>query len=195
VTTYHGEKVQFWVPTNVFVQLLVVGDEALYGMARPWSSIGNQQWFTDYAFKVQGRSVVGVSVKSPQDEAQQKSASLSTLEILIDQRYRMDMTGNALAANGSISVKVERSNKRIGMAYKNIATIQGKKLAVKIFPAVAKKYRDKALRVEHIHLDMHIVKVDLDAATGVLPEIWGIKPISDEVKAFLHKPHASEVHL
>ena len=41
LTNLLGEKILFWVPTDVVVKLLVVGDKAIYGMARPSRLIGS----------------------------------------------------------------------------------------------------------------------------------------------------------
>merc|ERR550532_2925372 len=160
-------------------------------MANACCAAGNSQWFTDFKFEVHGREAVRVAARRDllAKAGTLQTLDLQTLEIWLDGTFYKKVTGQKSAGGGAVTVTAQRQQARIGRIFqKEMVTIETENMAVKVFSSKANKYRDEALQLRNFHLDMSLTNVDLEEAAGVLPEIWGIRPMSGQVKAMLSKP-------
>merc|ERR1711959_886205 len=78
-----------------------------------------------------------------------------------------------------------------GMPRTEFVQVQSPSISFAIFPSHAgNEFRDKPdLREKYMHLDwMTLDMVGVESYRGVLPEIWGVSPLSPEVKRMLTPP-------
>jgi len=195
VTVFHGKRTQFWIPDGIFVELIAVGGDVLHGMANAWSLVGDHQWFTKFKVEVQGREAVRVAArpdllaKASADDTQLRGPKpLQTLDIRLDGVFEKNVTGQQKAGGGTVVVTAQRQRTRLGRTFKEMVTIETENMAVALFSSSATKFSDEALQLRNVHLDMMLTNVDLDKSSGVLPELWGIRPMSRQVMAMLSNP-------
>jgi len=75
--------------------------------------------------------------------------------------------------------------KRVGLGYSERVDIITATFHIRVTSAAAKKFADKAMQVKALHLDVEFFVFDKTAAHGVLPELWGLVPISNDTKKLL----------
>lgn len=75
----------------------------------------------------------------------------------------------------------------IGEARKEMLMIYGKSAQIAIIPTAAIEYEttQPERAVEYAHLDFMVQPRSKDECTGILPELWGFKPISESSAALL----------
>uniref|UniRef100_A0A7S0IYW2 Uncharacterized protein n=1 Tax=Calcidiscus leptoporus TaxID=127549 RepID=A0A7S0IYW2_9EUKA len=68
--------------------------------------------------------------------------------------------------------------KRIGSGFVEHVDITTAHLSMRVLSARAKKFAEPEMQVKALHLDVEFFKFDKAAARGVLPELWGLAPLS-----------------
>lgn len=98
----------------------------------------------------------------------------------------MAITGKVESGGVSVSAEVDSAHE---VPVETTRVAVGDELGLTIRSSVANKFADKEERARHIHLDLewtHIAR--REEARGVLPEIWGLAPMTEETKAMLLPP-------
>jgi len=207
IVHFGGRAVQIWVPTGELIKLIAVGKSALFGMSTLQTS-NNDQWFDKFRMDLESIEVVHISVKTGlRDNSQMRrqghvnvqssnTSMLQTLNLIVDQNNHIDTVGTMTARDGQVRLEVQHLKKQIGPQQEAVL-IETPDLDVKVFSSVAAKYKTEQEQLRFTHLDLSIVKVSNALETfGVLPEIWGLKVMSQETQAMLGKHGSKEsVHV
>ena len=111
---------------------------------------------------------------------------------------RLSVGGKQLAAgehklsiaNAAATVSAKRigSKRRIGSGWVEQITITADGLELRITSAKANKFADEQHQVLGLHLDVEFLSFDESAVRGALPEMWGLRPMSNETLEMLVKP-------
>jgi hypothetical protein len=175
------EKKEFYLPVNRETKLLKCGDKKeleLRGTVMESEIEGDsQQWFKSFSLHFDGKKVAGVSVA-----ANAKKVNLTSIEVTVGDRT-LTHPENFLVGNNMIALNVTQdSTKLVGRGYVETVAISTKVLDMKITsrPGARK-----------MHLDMDFNRIDASSCNGVLPEIWGIRPMSLQTTKYL-KPHKDQ---
>lgn len=202
-TTFKGVKTQFWLPMDEVVTLLVVGNVEVQGMARPYASAKGMQWITDYRVLCKQEEVLRTWAVDPEGllpVARDKAASNPAIHTLgtsvLHGGAWKNMTvdaGRAAAGNGEVHFSYQTMNSFIGLGQKEAVSIEAEGMKIRFFSAKAPKFESDAEAIRHLHVDMVINKVDHMLAKGLLPEIWGVEPMTKTTRAMLKPPLAKFV--
>jgi hypothetical protein len=95
----------------------------------------------------------------------------------------------AMPVNVAVS---QVANKKIGTGHVETATIKvGADFELSLWTAKASKFASELDQITNAHLDFKVLKYDRKFATGPLPEMWGLRPMSAITKTML-SPHAMD---
>jgi len=192
VVDSHGNKVQFFMPLGQEKQLLACDTWKLYG-----SSFGtgiandHQQWFDHLRFaheQNENELVMGIArneTKIP-DEAdisapQDATKALSILDLKI--------AGTKVSTTGAVAT----DNACLAAVWKTAEaeTVQFScsGMVLQIKTALAQKFTEKKEQLLYTHLDMRFLELQSSTCkAGILAEIWGIAPMSQETANMLLAP-------
>ena len=81
-----------------------------------------------------------------------------------------------------------RKQLNTGHAYVESVDITAASFRMRVTSAKAKKFKNKETQVKALHLDVEFYQFDKEAVRGVLPELWGLVPISKATEKLLKKP-------
>merc|ERR1712224_271035 len=56
-------------------------------------------------------------------------------------------------------------------------------------------HEDPYLALKYSHLDLFVVEMREENPTGVLPELWGVQPLTNETRAMMKTPRALDAPL
>jgi len=199
VTYFGGKKFKFWMPLHTELELLRTPEMTLYGTVFPGPK-SDQQWF-DY-FKVafpDGTPVAQVSVKRDRYSNRTLSSRCAsrrfeTLDIFLGSSTSplKEMKKMEISAGKSVRFEINCRNQASRTEYLYFETpsivfvITSSHAGVE-FPD------DAQLAFKYTHLDFIVLEtVRPQSFSGILPEIWDIRPRSKAVEAMLHPPDNSE---
>lgn len=94
-------------------------------------------------------------------------------------------TTRAVAVEG-VNITVARDAKRrIGIGFQEHVQIVTDGIGMRINSALGSRLKSEADRIRHYHLDLTFDTIDTTSATGALPEIWGVRPMSPHTVSFM----------
>jgi len=210
-----GKKTKFWLPNYTPMHLLRTPHIHMLGSTFPGEK-GDLQWFETFAVtRPDGRNLVKVCIK--RNARLNRSAALpglfETLDItLLDAPAPMrairaptyGSRGGAVAwkdygvGGGTVQFRIGRQPHeppRIYGKYFEYLYVQTPDITFAICPAhAAVEYpSDPRKALKYSHLDLFIFEMhDASIFTGILPELWGVIPLSEEVKALTVSPVPKE---
>jgi len=215
VTRYGSKKTKFWLPNYTPVPLLRTPRVHMLGSTFPGEKV-DLQWFERFVLtRPDGTHLVKVHIK--RNARLRKNSTLSgsfeTLDItLVDspfplQSLRAPVHGGAdtteawqdyVVDDGAVQFRVGRRLHDLPRVYSKTfeyVYVQTPDITFAICPAhAAIEYPSDARKaLKYAHLDMFILDMfDVRRFTGVLPELWGIIPLSDEVRSYTVQPGTEE---
>ena len=191
LTQFGGVETRYWLPAGQEVKLFAQGDVEILATAGPTPGADQKVGDWIHSMRVVRASKTAVSVNlnraAPLAPAMPIDSSLRLLNVSIAGRT-MGSLGNATV--DGLSVAAQRDTvKKIGNASaESIRITLGADFAVSVLAAKAVKFPSLTEQARHVHLDLFFDAIDKKAARGVLPEIWGIAPMSLETKRLLVDP-------
>ena len=191
LTQFGGVETRYWLPAGQEVKLFAQGDVEILATAGPTPGADQKVGDWIHSMRVLRASKTAVSVNlnraAPLAPAMPIDSSLRLLNVSIAGRT-MGSLGNATV--DGLSVAAQRDTvKKIGNASaESIRITLGADFAVSVLAAKAVKFPSLTEQARHVHLDLFFDAIDKKAAHGVLPEIWGIAPMSLETKRLLVDP-------
>jgi len=195
-TNFNGVRTQFWPPVGVRVKLLEVDGVQLSATSDDYSNSESMLWFSQFVLSKDKKDIVRMVAADPKPLMAQKalaadSQALRTLDLSIlgaGRWQNITNEGSYATADGSISLVFLHTAKKFGTGYQQAVKIQSREMNVTILSAKANKFHDPLKQLSNLHLDMKVTQIDLMKVIGVLPEIWGLKPMTAEVKDMLRTP-------
>merc|ERR1719384_121700 len=106
MASFHGIKIQFWLPQNTFVMLLGIKHTKVMGIVRPWTSFRSMQWMAEYRIDWQNTEVVHAAMKNgsvANGDVGDHEPTLRTLIVMVG-GSRLAVVGRAVVANGTVEV-------------------------------------------------------------------------------------------
>lgn len=204
ITIYKGKKTKFWLPLHTLSPLVTTPDVAVMASVFRGPLI-DQQWFDRFVILTpRGEQVAEVRLapqitnRSGQPRRCTVPGTLCQLEIFLSnsnapiataKKHLFDIYGVKVGVGRQqVSQKVHGHPviEFLAVETNSITFIISAAHAGNEFPHDLQMQR-KYMHLDWITLDMK----DETAWTGVLPELWGIAPLSDEVAAMKVAPIAS----
>merc|ERR1711920_260351 len=197
-TVHNGTETQFFLKDNEPKAVLKQGTLTLfYHVANPLDAAHHTgaDWITSVGVAVEGApskyvnvSIIADPLSLLQPDLALKPAPLpgAPLSTMI-----VSVGGEPLVAGVhtvepmKIKATFDPGYKRVGLGYSERGDIITATFHIRVTSAAAKKFDDKAMQVKALHLDVEFFVFDKTAAHGVLPELWGLVPISDDTKKLL----------
>jgi hypothetical protein len=160
-TDKDGKSVQFWLPLEKDSHLLTCENVQLQGHAMPSGVAGDhQQWFDRFQVHIGGSEMLKVEV----------APANATMSVAV-QGTRL--TQGATVVKDGYQLDFAQDLKTARFATGNVAMGFAASTGTKGKP----------------HLDLRFEKLDTKTCSaGVLPEIWGVVPMSKETTAMLKAP-------
>jgi len=215
VTRYRDKKVKFWLPNYQLMPLIRAPNVEVHGATFPGDH-GDLQWFERFVVSELGGSpIVSVNIKrgikpnrtlSKLGQFEQLDVTIrgasSPLVALDRPVYGSKSQGDAYQdygfGGGLIRFRVGRQMHVPPRTYSNYfeyVYVQTPNLVFSITPAhAAVEYPDDAWKaLQFSHLDMIVIDMKGEHGfTGILPELWGVIPLSEEVEAMTAPPEIEE---
>jgi hypothetical protein len=116
---------------------------------------------------------------------QAEKSALTTLSVTVNGEEAKS-TGWLRAA--ALNVTVAQDAARIGLGYVETVDVDSDDIAMQVRSSVAGKFASEADRVRKMHLDVKFTDLNATACAGVLPEIWGVRPMSRSTAQYLVPP-------
>jgi len=214
ITRYGDKSVKFWLTNYELTPLLLTNHINLYGSTFPGPT-NDLQWFERFVITSSNDApIVQVSIKK--DIKHNRTAPprvLSQLDVTIkDAAYPMkavnpiyvgegghEMYQDFAITNGQVQFRVGRelrSPPRLNSKSNEYVYITTPDLVFGIAPAhAAVEFRskwhlnDRDSAYKYTHLDLFIIEqFGENKFGGILPELWGVRPMSDKVRAMLDAP-------
>jgi len=197
-TVHNGTETQFFLKDNEPKAVLKQGTLTLfYHVANPLDAAHHTgaDWITSVGVAVEGApskyvnvSIIADPLSLLQPDLALKPAPLpgAPLSTMI-----VSVGGEPLVAGVhtvepmKIKATFDPGYKRVGLGYSERVDIITATFHIRVTSAAAKKFADKAMQVKALHLDVEFFVFDKTAAHGVLPELWGLVPISNDTKKLL----------
>lgn len=196
ITFYGGKKYKFWLPPQTEVLMLETSDVRLYGavFAGPEK---DQQWFDSFRVVLpDGSNVAKIGVKRDGNLTASTDCShkqFESLSVELGKSFLPLQTLDTLKLSATETVKLEVNcrlqdppllwNTRTEYMYFETSQLC---FAITASHAGNEFPENRTKAVEFSHLDFVIM--DMKGHTtfsGILPEIWEVKPRSDAVKVML----------
>mmetsp|Transcript_3650 Transcript_3650/g.10022 ORF Transcript_3650/g.10022 Transcript_3650/m.10022 type:complete len:522 (-) Transcript_3650:77-1642(-) len=195
LTFYGGITQKFWMPEQELVPLLQTDELRLLGAA---SSHGTEeQWITRLVVTgPAGEPVFQVAIRNDVASFSKDttpSDSFKTLNITLDWLGGLPLKAlpplDAYAYQwGSVVFAFARVPKlKVGKAPSEMVVADGTSARVVIMstPAGGFEGAHAHLAAEYAHLDFVLHMKERDTCHGILPELWGLRPISNSTSAML----------
>merc|ERR1712232_1487214 len=110
-----------------------------------------------------------------------------TISVSVDGAL-LNQTGISKSHEEAVTVSMSMNKAVLGSARKEEVRIVAPGMTCKITSNKANKFIKLENQLDHLHLDLSFVKLDLGKAYGALPEMWGLKEISKSTLRLLGKP-------
>jgi hypothetical protein len=176
----NGQEVQFFLKADEEALLLGCGHLRLYGHVMGSGIAGDhQQWFDRVRFVVgeQEQLLVNVLRNATSGGAGEE---LKTLDIQIEGK-KVSKTGATTTDRAMIAVHRKDAVE--------VAQFSTGDTVVVVKSAVAHKFAGSAEQKQYTHLDLQFGQLkNSQCTTGILPEIWGLVPMSEQTAARLQPP-------
>ena len=189
ITTFDGVSTRYWLKNGTETELFRSGDIALLGTAGPTpgydKSVG--EWLHSARLIKAGETVLHVAINHAAglNKSRNDKTGLRSLNVRLGDAA---LTGSGKAESGGVSVSVEVDSAH-EVPVEALRVTVGDELGLVIRSSVARKFADKAEQARHIHLDLEWTHIKRkEAARGMLPEIWGLAPMSAATKIALVQP-------
>eukprot|EP00928_Gymnodinium_smaydae_P061617 TRINITY_DN4565_c0_g1_i1.p1 TRINITY_DN4565_c0_g1~~TRINITY_DN4565_c0_g1_i1.p1 ORF type:complete len:542 (+),score=42.62 TRINITY_DN4565_c0_g1_i1:54-1679(+) len=216
VTVYNGKKTWFWLPEHVMVPLLEAPDLDVHASVF-WNG-PDEQWFDRVRVTqpIGGRTLVEVSIKRHAlrfNSTRVSRAALQSVDVAIRSEVTSSLqrvtsipsAGSAYHLHG-IQVALYKMSellpalheRKIGDADRECVVVNSQVLQIDICSAPANEYIGTAAAIQFAHLDIFpYIKQEVATASGVsfgglLPEIWGLREMSNVSRSYLQKPSRAE---
>eukprot|EP00928_Gymnodinium_smaydae_P044281 TRINITY_DN29547_c0_g1_i1.p1 TRINITY_DN29547_c0_g1~~TRINITY_DN29547_c0_g1_i1.p1 ORF type:complete len:546 (+),score=74.18 TRINITY_DN29547_c0_g1_i1:89-1726(+) len=195
VAVYGNVKRKFWLPVGEPWLLLRTPELQLFGATFAGDDRECDQWFGHFALKdAHGRELMRVDVKRDLlafNRSTHRSGTFETMDVVLsgDQQLRTRMWTSEGAdvqlQFGPLSMwKYPRLHCKLGYAEREVVYVQSPAIEFALITSEASEYCSGPKRVEFAHLDMMILSMRGEHSfSGVLPELWGVRPTSEEVEA------------
>lgn len=197
ITSYKGKQTRYWLPTTM-TQVFAQG--ALEVFFQPGTQ-NRSDWVTKAEIRHSGSLVATIGTVEP-------SALFSPINNNEDgllTTMALEINGSKVAAEGTwslpggLSIEVEASVKKTDGATMSIGSGAVDRVIIKddgaelqLSSAMANKMPTEMQRILGIHLDTDFRRFDKDKCTGLLPEIWGLRPKSELTKRMMQGPMDAE---
>jgi hypothetical protein len=201
-----GKIVQFYLPVGRFVALIKCGDFVLEGRVKPTATPGDhQQWFDALRVLVHGDEKLSVGVTARPEAARDAASPIAgnatpaakrVAETLQQHRdgsaplKHLDVTveGAALGGAGGKRTASSAFNVSVAGGRTESVSVDSSDVRLVVRTAVAKKFVSEADQINNMHLDLDVPRVNAKLCMGVLPEIWGLRQLSDTTARMLTPP-------
>lgn len=98
-------------------------------------------------------------------------------------RAPMSLTGKRHVGEWGVAVAKEGK-------FTETVTVTTQGFGVKVHSSLANKMTNQNEQVRFLHLDLSFTQINAAACSGILPEIWEVKPMSEATAALLRPPTA-----
>lgn len=190
ITTFNGVSTRYWLPEGVETELFRQGDIAVMGSAgrTPGHDLADGEWLHALRLVRGGKTLLAVAVNHSADitthHNEDKAPPLRALSVQLGGSSMQ--RGTAQVGNISVSIRIDTRREH---PVESLHVTVGDQLQLMIRSSVARKFSDKAEQAKHVHLDLDWTHFSRKEETrGVLPEIWGLAPMSAATKAMLAPP-------
>lgn len=162
-------------------------------------SLGHPQ---PYSQEVTDKGGEHASFEEDDDDEYAAARPLTTLVLTLDEVTTITSTGNfapAYRPSTTAQVRVKQvTSKPIGIGFAetalvSITTVEGT-FELMLWTAKAHKFKTEADKVACTHLDFKLVTWDRKTAGGALPELWGLRPMSEATKMLLQRESAMRLY-
>jgi len=198
----------FYLPVDVPVEILKTPEVKIVGVT--FAGDDNEQWFRRFVVShVDGSLVAQVSIKrnlASFNRSKSRTSELESLDVKLGP-LQVPVTsipheGQHFQFSGNTRLTISRFSElhahvrqwTIGRARREVVSIIGDHAAFHICASPASEYYgpQSHLAIKYAHLDIIVRNVkDVNRIEGVLPELWGFRPLSDEAKLYLTPPNKS----
>eukprot|EP00930_Biecheleria_cincta_P073401 TRINITY_DN606_c0_g2_i1.p1 TRINITY_DN606_c0_g2~~TRINITY_DN606_c0_g2_i1.p1 ORF type:complete len:441 (-),score=92.30 TRINITY_DN606_c0_g2_i1:119-1441(-) len=200
ITIYNGKKTKFWLPIfgkHLLVQTpdLVVSASVFQGPRK------DLQWFDRFFIKLpDGRQVVEVGIRrdSGNNSARSRQPVFSQLDIKLGgSQQPLRERKNILYSSPDGQVKIAIGSKRQdpprlhGEPITEFVNVETKSISfVLVASHAGNEFPDDfEMQKKHAHMDWVTREmIGTKSFTGILPQIWGVQPLSEEVADMLKSP-------
>mmetsp|Transcript_136362 Transcript_136362/g.423721 ORF Transcript_136362/g.423721 Transcript_136362/m.423721 type:complete len:556 (-) Transcript_136362:57-1724(-) len=194
--TYFGDVTkQFWLPDGTLVELLSTPELRLLGSA---FNVGSEQWINRLVLLgPAGEAVMQVAIR--RDIATHKpeeapADAFATLNVTLDWLGGLPLKAipppEAFAYTwGSVVFAFGRlPHFRVGPAAAEVVVIEGTSARIVVTSVAASGFEgaEAHLAAEYAHLDFVLQMKQRDTCEGILPELWGLRPLSNETEAMIY---------
>lgn len=193
VTIFKGRKTKFWLPVNTLLPLLETPDLTVFASTFQGPE-PDQQWFGRFVVALpNGAKVADITVNERlgRNATHTRHDKFSQLHVKMgDSTEPMEMTRHSLRSVHGSNVKIGVGSKRFdpprlhGAPLVEFVHMESPSASFLIHASHAGTEfpDDLSLQAKYAHLDwMSFELVDVDSFSGILPELWGIQPLSDQV--------------
>jgi len=195
ITFYKNVMRKFWLPEGRLVPLLRTPELQLLGVA---TTVGSEQYIKRLAIHgPANETVLQVAIRDGLDTFKSGDADSDAFETLnvtlgdwADGYHMASLPSKDAYAHRwqSLAFAFQRlADAQIGEARAEMAVVGGESATVLIM-SVAAGDLEGQLAARHAHLDFVLQMKRRDTCEGILPEIWGVKPMSDHTLTLLDPP-------
>jgi len=197
VAYHNGTATQFSLEDNKPKAVLKQGPlTVFYRVANPLDAAHHTgaDWITSVGVEVEGAhtkyiniSVVGnpESLLAPDltREPPLPGVPLTTMNISVGGKPLLagDHTVEPMLIKATFDPRLQR----VGQGYKERVDIITDSFHMRVNSAKAKKFKAQDMQIKALHLDVDFIKFEKTAVRGVLPELWGLVPISKETQKLI----------
>jgi len=194
--TADGTETSFYLPENKLMSVFEQPPFAIsYRVANPLDAAhhAGADWITEVGVAVNGApaNYVNISIVNPDTLLQSNftrepplvGAPLSTMRVSVGGKPLM--AGVHTFPSMVIKTTFDPKKKRVGCGYVEHVDITTADLRFRVSSARAKKFAEPEMQVKALHLDVEFRHFDRAAMRGVLPELWGLAPLSEATSKLL----------
>jgi len=201
VTYYNNIRREFWLPDGMLMPLLRTPDLVVHGAT--FAGGPSEQWFDQFSITGKGgKHLLWVAIRKDIANFNRSAAppgSFETLEVVVDGTTPLPIMPRAedVLNKGGIMIAFRRVSGhhhlqqwRIGRAARECVEVAGGYVHFTICSAAAVEYYGarQHLAVEYAHLDLAVFRMQHpELFRGILPELWGLQPMSSSTRAFTEK--------
>ncbi|CAJ1355267.1 unnamed protein product [Effrenium voratum] len=194
VTYFGGQKWKFWMPLHEELLLLATPDVRLYGSVFPGPELG-QQWFGDFLVAFPDDTPIAkVRIRAASNRTSPArrcgSPRFEALEIYLgkDTMPLKDMRHLEYTAGKSIRFEINCRNQAARTEYMYFET-PSLVFVITSSHAGVEFPENPELAFKYMHLDFIVMEaIRSQTFSGILPEIWDVRPRSPFVSAMLQPP-------
>jgi len=189
LTSFNGTDTRFQLPEGKLVPVLTQPPLTVsYRLTNPLAAAqhAGADWITEVGVAVNGApaNYVNISLVDPATllhmdltcEPPLPGSQLSTMRVSVGGKPLM--AGVHAFTPMVIKATVDPNKKRIGCGYVERVDIDTAHFRMRVTSARAKKFAEPEMQIQALHLDVDLFKFDQAVVRGVLPELWGLLPLS-----------------